>query len=162
MGGGGVSGLFCPRGLPASKSESLSSSGSRQLWRQSWSLGPVRPSPGASVAFYSLHLHGSALGLAPLLEGSPQSQTTPCLRYGVDLGQSKPAAHMETSTLLPHTSESVCPVFWSDWAHFLFSHPPESAASTTNDSVYQGNLLPTSLCHTAFSMVAYASDNQFT
>lgn len=137
-----ASGLLGPMRFTASGSESLSSSGSKQLCRQPWSLGPVRTSPGT----YSPHLHGLVLGLALLFGGSPKSQATPCLVYyradlghsicSVNSGASFPAMPRSPTPLLPHTSGFRSPAFWSTWAHFQFSHPPESAASTTTNCVF--------------------------
>lgn len=112
--------------------------------------------------FYSLHLPNSALGLAPLLEGSSQSQTIPGLHCGVDLGHSKSLAHWETSPPPSARLRSASPVFWFSWAPFRFSQPPERATSTTKDAVYHAVLLPTGLCHAAFYTVINASDNQLT
>lgn len=82
--------------------------------------------------------------LALLLGGSPKSQGTLCLvYYGVVLGSSICSVNSESSfSILPYprplsyTSEFRSSAFWSTWAHFQFSHPPESAASITTDHVF--------------------------
>lgn len=120
--------------------ESLNSSGSRQLCRKPWSSSPIRPSsPGGSVAFYSLHLHG--LALASPLEGYPQN---PIFVMGSTWGILGPLFTLRPHPHpTPYTSGAVSPARWSSWAHFQFSRPTEHAASTTKDPVYQGILLPT-------------------